>query len=147
MGIGNSPCGVGPCGHDAVAAASARTVQLPPTVLLDPTTRSWRTENGAIVTGDPVLQEATLALCIELGSIPSDPERGIDVQAIRRARPAELERVVLDKVTRALRRPLAAKELVLLGVVVASTPGRVGFDVSVMLPRDPSSRTTIRGVA
>lgn len=145
MGLGSAACGVGPCGHDPIVSPSARVIQVPPTVLLDPSTRSWRTESGALVSGDPVLQEATLALGVELGTIPSDPELGIDVKGIRNARPAEVERVVVDRVARALRRPVAAKELVIESVLVEATPGRVGFDVVVFRPRDPSSRTTIRG--
>lgn len=148
MGIGSYPCGVGPCGFDPVAAPTARTTLTSAIPYYDPSIRGFATlSNGDLRSVHPVIQEASFALGVPVGSIPSTPNVGLNVKRILAATADTLQRVAEDEVNVALRRLLDAKDILVKRVVTERRGGYVRMDVEIVNLRDPGSDTsTIRGV-
>lgn len=148
MGIGDYPCGNGPCGHDPVAAPSARVVGTSAIPYYDPTVRGFKVDtNGDLVSVHPVIQEAAFALGVELGSIPATPRLGLDRRRILKARREDVQRTAEDAVSVALKRLLDRGDIAVVRVVTERQYGRVAMDVEIVNLRDPSRRVVpIRGV-
>lgn len=148
MGIGSYPCGTGPCGHDPVAAPSARVVGVSAVPYYDPAIRGFKVgSDGDLVSVHPVIQQAAFALGLELGSIPATPRLGLDRKRILKARAEDVQRTAEDAVNVALKRLLDAGDVRVERVITERKWGRVAMDVEIVNLRDPERRVVpIRGV-
>lgn len=146
MGIGDYPCGSGPCGFDPVSAISARNTEVAAIPYYDPSIRGFALQtNGDLKTVHPVIQEASFALGIALGSIPAAPKVGLNVKRIKATRPADILTVCKDEVNVALARLLEAGDIRVNDVRAEARWGRVGLEVDIVNLRDQST-TTLTGV-
>lgn len=148
MGIGDYPCGVGPCGFDPVGGVSARSTNAAAIPYYDPSVRGFATlADGDLRDVHPVVQEASFALGVELGSIPAAPRVGLNVNRIKAARTADVQRVAEDEVNIALRALLDAGDIRVQRVVTFARGGAIRMDTEIVNLRDPNRRpVTITGV-
>lgn len=111
MGAGNWPAGTIIAGGDVFVSSPA----VPPRTAAaqyNPQTRTIVVKaDGSVGVVHFVDQQVAYALSIPLGSIRSAPGIGIDVESIRKATKANLQRVVEDAVGRALGSLLALKSI------------------------------------
>lgn len=141
MGIGDHPCGVGPCGFDPVGAPSERLTTPAAIPYYDPAIRGLPIlANGDLASAHPVIQEASLAIGVALGSIPATPGLGLNVKRILAARRDDVPQVALDEVNVALKRLIDAGDVRVIRVQAEARNGRVAMDTEIANLRDPSSK-------
>lgn len=144
MALGSFACGIGPCGFAPVGAITERISGAAAIPYYDPAIRGLPLlANGDLATAHPIIQEASLALGVVLGSIPATPGLGLNVKRILRARRAEVQQVATDEVNVALKRLIDAGDIRVVRVAAFSRDGRVAMDTEIANLRDPSSRPVI----
>ena len=138
MGLGSYACGVGPCGHDPVASPSTRSTAASAIPYYDPLIRGFATtSDGDLVSVHPVVQEASFALGVALGSIPSAPTVGLNIRRIKSARSADVPIVARDEVEVALKRLIDAGDIQIVRVTASAAWGRVLMETEFVNLRDP----------
>jgi len=144
MGIGDHPCGVGPCGFAPVGAPTVRSTATAAIPYYDPAIRGLPIlANGDLATAHPVIQEASLAIGVVLGSIPAAPTVGLNVKRILQARREDVPQVATDEVNVALKRLIDAGDVRVIRVTAIAYPTRVAMDTEIANLRDPASRPVI----
>lgn len=122
IGLGSVVCGGGLCGAD-VPTLSAVVAPITNPEYYVPLARSTALNaDGSVQTLHPVDQEVIFNLSNKLGSVPNDPTRGLDIDAIRRATDANKLRTAEDRVNVALRTLLAAGDIEVVSVAVTDSP-------------------------
>lgn len=145
MGAGSIGAGLGPCGHDLVAA-SARVIRvLPAAVKFDPYDRTYPyNTDGTLQSMHPVFHEAAHLLGIARFSIAAVPNLGIPLAGLRRATSRTAQREAEDAAAIALK-PLLDRGDIRIDAVVVPLPFRGQFFVDVTNLRDinaPSAAST-----
>lgn len=126
MGLFTAGFGTTPFAADAVAPPSAPlATSVPAALTFDQKSRSFlQNADGTMASAHPVDQEVALALGIEWGTIASAKDVGHKFRKILRASGPSTVAAVKDEVNRVLARPLARKDIALLGVDVDTTKVR-----------------------
>jgi len=140
-GICSAPCGAGLCGAD-IPGLSAPIAPLNNAVFYDGRTHTIvLNADGTAQTLHPVDQEVIFDLSNELGSVPNDPGRGLDVQAIKDADDARKLLTAQDRVNLCLAGPLSRGDIDILDVSLQDNPpaGSLGLSVTYENLRLPKS--------
>jgi len=141
MGLGQYPCGIGPCGLDPLPAASAaRSVVAPTALLFDGASRDFpiNPATGRYYGVTSVAQRVELALLIAFGKVPAVPALGIQLANIVPVAGAKLQADVENAVKTALAVPLQRGDIALLTIRGTSTVrGRITVYVRFQDLRDP----------
>lgn len=147
MGIGDHPCGVGPCGFAPVGAPTVRSTATAAIPYYDPSVRGFATlADGDLRDVHPVVQEASFALGVELGTIPAARFVGLNVKRIKAQRTEDVQRVAEDEVNVALRRLLDAGDVRVLRVLTIARGGAIRMETEIVNLREPNDSVTITGV-
>lgn len=141
MGLGQYPCGVGPCGLDPLPAASAaRSVVAPSALMFDGASRDFplNPATGRYYGVTPVAQRVELALLIALGKVPAVPTLGIQLANIVPVTGPKLQTDVETAVNTALATPLQRGDIAILTIRGTSAiRGRITVYVRFQDLRDP----------
>lgn len=122
IGMCSAVCGGGLCGAD-VPGLSPVVAPLDNPEFYVPLNRSTALNaDGSVQTLHPVDQEVIFNLSNKLGTVPNDPTRGLDIDAIRRATDANKQRTAEDKVSLALATLISNGDVEVIGVSAESDP-------------------------
>lgn len=140
------PAGVSPAGRDpTVFLAPPPIVVTPRAVKFNPTTKQFvMNADGQLADVHPVDAAVARILCIEQGSVPSQPSLGTRLRALtNRVDPRQVPNIALNEVKRALQPYIDRGDVLLVSVTAdVSTPGRTIFVVQYVNMRDPATNPT-----
>lgn len=141
MGLGQYPCGVGPCGLDPLPAGSAaRSVVAPAALLFDGKTHDFplNPDTGRYYGVTSVAQRVELALLIAFDKVPAVPALGLQLANIIPVAGPKLQADVETAVKTALAVPLQRGDIAILTIEGTSTiRGRITVYVRFQDLRDP----------
>lgn len=132
IGAASSPAGAGYAGAD-IPSLSAVVAPIANPEFYVPLARSTALNaDGSIQTIHPVDQTVIFNLSNKLGSVPNDPTRGLDLDAIRIATDNRKLQVAQDRVKRAIATSIASGDVKLVSVVLQDKPppGYLGITIT-----------------
>ena len=132
IGMTSAVCGGGLCGSD-IPGLSAAIAPMSNAAWYDGASRTiLLNPDGTAQELHPVDQEVVFDLSNKLGSIASDPTRGLDTDAIRHAQDSAKLSTAQDRVNLCLAASLARGDIEIVGVQVEDPPvaGRLGISVT-----------------
>lgn len=144
-GAGSNAAGSAASGMDTLVSTDRTIPTSPQATKYDPTARTFtQLTSGEIASMHPVDQAVLFAVTVEKGSIPSAPDTGIDLSAIRDANEDNAQTVVSESVRIALLDLIQNGSIEYIGAPIDSFgDGRVTFFVdyaNLKLPGSPTRR-------